>query len=230
LNHLSYTVPFSATQNTVYHALEEKAGQLKLSRFGGIKGVVLCDGGCDALNRWGRRGLDFDADDIVRGFLAANGKIEFVLALLVKSDSSGRSAPGNLRIIAKTWLSSTDSPASRLASYLRERLPLQFPNPENNPFGAYDSDNEGKSFNGGGIMSGRSIKISSRAVSNLLAGRTTQQDFMRDNPHVKEYFARAISQLSGTRIESCPERDDDWIEFNFSEPDPAISRFRKSRE
>lgn len=233
LNHLSYTVPFSANENAIWRALEEKTSQLKLSEFNGIKAVILCDGGCDALNRWGRNGIDFDADDIVHRFLAANGKIEFVLALLVNSDGSLRSAPENLRIVAKTWVSSGNGPGVRLANYLHETLPTQFPNPENSPFSAYGISDEGKSFNGGGIMSSRSIKISSRAVANLFAGRTTQHDFMRDNPHVKDYFARAIAQgrmLSGTRIESCPNRDDDWIEFEFSGPDPAISRFRKPRE
>ena len=33
--------------------------------------------------------------------------------------------------------------------------------------------------------------------------------------------------LKGARIESCEKRDDDWIEFSFSEPDPAISPFPK---
>jgi len=233
LNHLSYTVPFSATENAIWRALEEKTSQLNLSEFNGIRAVILCDGGCDALNRRGRRGLHFDADDIVHRFLAANSKVEFVLALLVKSDGNLRSAPENLRIVAKTWPSSRNGPGAPLAKYLHETLVTQFPHPENNSFSAYGISDEGKSFNGGGIMSSRSIKISSRAVTNLFAERTTQEDFMRDNPHVKDYFARAIAQgrmLSGTRIESCPNRDDDWMEFEFSEPDPAISRFRKPHE
>lgn len=230
LNHLSYTVPFSATQNAIWRALEEKASQLNLAEFNGIRAVILCDGGCDALNRWGQKGLDFDADDIVRRFLAANGKVEFVLALLVNSDGNLRSSPENLRIVAKTWLRKSNEPGASLAKYLHETLPAQFPKPENNPYSAYEVSDEGKPFNGGGIMSSRSIKISSRAVANLFAGRTTLEDFMRGNPHVKDYFARAIAQgrmLSGTKIESCPNRDDDWMEFEFSEPDPAISRFRK---
>lgn len=233
LNHLSYTVPFSPTENAIWRTLEDKTSQLNLSGFNGTRAVILCDGGCDALNRLGRKGLDFDADDIVHRFLAANGKVEFVLALLVNGDGSLRSAPENLRIVAKTWVSDRNVLAAQLAKYLHETLPMQFPNPENSPFSAYGISDEGKSFDGGGIMNSRSIKVSSRAVANLLSGRTTQKDFMRDNPHVKDYFARAIAQgrmLSATKIESCPNRDDDWMEFEFSEPDPAIYRFRKPDE
>jgi hypothetical protein len=81
-------------------------------------------------------------------------------------------------------------------------------------------------------MGGQSIKLSSRAVMGLLSGQRNPEDFMRDNPHVKERFARALREgrmLKGARIESGQQRDDDWIEFTFTERDPAISPFQKLR-
>lgn len=232
MSYLAYTVPFSATQNTIYSALEQKGCQLMRSRFKGIKGVVLCDGGCDALNRHAQRGLNLDASDIVSTFLSIYRSVDFVLTMLVESDTSGRSGPEHLRILARAYLSRADSPATPLIGYLRERLPRELPNPENIPINAYGLENEGKSFNGGWVMSGQSIKMSSRAVMGLLSGATNPEDFIRDNPHVKERFARALREgrmLKGARIESGQQRDDDWIEFSFSEPDPAISRFPKLR-
>jgi hypothetical protein len=161
-----------------------------------------------------------------------SGSVDFVLTLLVKSDTSGLSGPDHLRVLANAYLSRADSPSAPLAGYLRERLPLELPNPENTPINAYGLENEGKSFNGGGIMNGQSIKMSSRAVMGLLSGETNADDFLRENPHVKKSFARALRQgrmLKGVRIESCQQRDDDWIEFSFSEPDSAISPFPKPR-
>lgn len=35
--------------------------------------------------------------------------------------------------------------------------------------------------------------------------------------------------LSDAQIERVPERDDDWIEFAFSEVDPAVARFERKR-
>jgi hypothetical protein len=184
------------------------------------------------LNRRARRGLDLDASDIVSTFLSDYRSVDFVLTMLVESDRSGRSGPDHLRVLAKAYLSRADSPAAPLVGYLRERLPLELPNPEDIPINAYSLENEGKSFNGGGIMSGQSIKMSSRAVMGLLSGQTNQEDFTRDNRHVKETFARALREgrmLKDVSIENCPQRDDDWIEFTFSESDPAISPFPKLR-
>jgi hypothetical protein len=228
MNHLAYTVPFSATQNTIYASLEEKAIQLRSSQFNGTKGIVLCDGGCDALNRRGRRGLDLDSSDIISTFLSDHRSVDFVVSMLIKGDRSGRSGPDHLRILAKGYLLRRDSPAAPLVAYLCEHLPLELPNPENTAINAYGLENEGKSFNGGGTMSGRSIKMSSRAVMGLLSGQTNQEDFMRENPHVKERFTRALSEgrvLEAAKIESCPERDDDWIEFTFRSLTPQSLRF-----
>jgi hypothetical protein len=232
MGYLDYTVPFSAQENTIYHRLRDKAIQLDRARFDGIKGVVLCDGGCGALSRRAQRGLNLDASDIISKFLSDYRSVNFVLTMLLESDRSGRSGPEHLRVIARVYLPRADSPTAPLVGYLREQLPLQLPNPENTPINAYGLEDEGKSFDGGGIMRGQSIKMSSRAIMGLLSGRTNAEDFMRHNPHVKERFARALREgrmLKEVRFESGHERDDDWIEFSFSEPDPAISPFTKPR-
>jgi hypothetical protein len=138
MNHLAYTVPFSATRNAIYATLEEKADQLKVSEFNGLKGVVLCDGGCDAMNRRGRKGLDLDANDIILKFLADYRSVAFVLVLQIESDRSGCSGPDHLGVIAKGYLLSPDSPCARLVKYLSATLPQRLPKPENIPVNAYD--------------------------------------------------------------------------------------------
>jgi hypothetical protein len=169
---------------------------------------------------------------MISRFLTDCRSVDFVLTLLIESDHSGRSGPEHLRVLARADLLRADNPAAPVVGYLRERLPLELPNPENIPINAYGLEDAGKSFDGGGIVSGQSIKMSSRAVMGLLSGRTNPEDFKLDNPHVTDRFARALREgrmLKGARIESGQQRDDDWIEFTFSEPDPAISRFPKLR-
>jgi len=148
VNHLSYTVPFSATQNTVYAALEAKANQLKSSQFTGLKGVLLCDGGCAVMSPRAQKGQGLDATDIISTFLSNYRAVDFVLAILIDGDSSGLSGPDHLRVITKAYVLRADNPAMPLVGYLNERLALNLPNPENIPINAYGLENEGKTFNG----------------------------------------------------------------------------------
>ena len=79
-------------------------------------------------------------------------------------------------------------------------------------------------------MTSRRIKMSARSVLEVLAGRIKPEDFDSANPDAVQYFARMLEQgrlLVGAKVERVSESDDDWIEFEFSEPDPAISRFAR---
>jgi hypothetical protein len=65
-----------------------------------------------------------------------------------------------------------------------------------------------------------------------LSGRIKQDDFIRDNDLFVKAFLRMSAEgrvLSDAQIERVPERDDDWIEFAFSEVDPAVARFERKR-
>ncbi len=79
-------------------------------------------------------------------------------------------------------------------------------------------------------MTAHKIRMSARAVLEVLAGRVKQDDFARANDGAVQHFARMLEQgrwLVDAKVELVSERDDDWIEFEFSEPDPAISRFAR---
>ncbi len=87
-------------------------------------------------------------------------------------------------------------------------------------------------------MSGRSIKISSRAVIELLAGRKTVDDMnswhqwtsSKDAPAqnvMLNPFERWLSEgrlpVSMTILKGDENEADDWVEFEFGDPDPAIT-------
>jgi hypothetical protein len=197
LSHLAYTTAFTVEQNPIYNRLSRKEEQLDKASFPGVKGVILCDGGCSAL--WGRKqsGLNLDADDIIRVFLKRSKSVAFVLTVLVKPKRSGPLNSHSFEIIVNTYLSSRHPMAGPVLKYLRDNLAASLPEPETSPLNAYSLDNEGKSSYGGGTMSGKVIKMSVRSVLGLLAGRIKQETFIRDYDRLAQQHARDMLQFRG---------------------------------
>jgi hypothetical protein len=232
-NYLDYTVPFSVHSNPLYNRLWEKTQQLEKSQHKALKGIVVCDSGCSVLRRTGRRGMDVDADEIISTFLAKHTSIAFVLTIVVTSERSLSWSPADLRIGVKAHISPSHGTAGPLVSLLRDSFREQLPKPENIPMNAHSLQSSGRSFNGGGTMSGGKIKMSARAVLGLLSGHIKQEDFLRENQPFANAFDKIVRDgrlLEAVSIDHCPERDDDWIEFSFSDPDAAVARFRRRRE
>ncbi len=85
-------------------------------------------------------------------------------------------------------------------------------------------------------MSNQSVKISLREMTELLAGRMTVESIRARHPeridearefpdHFERMHAQGRLPVSANVI-SGESEDDDWIEFTFGAPDPAISPFR----
>ncbi|HXQ27065.1 MAG TPA: hypothetical protein VN822_11700 [Candidatus Acidoferrales bacterium] len=227
-NHLDYTVAFTQNKNPVYNRLDAKASQMRNAGFAGLMGIVLCDAGCGLLRKSGRQGLSLGASQVISNFLRNEPRIGFVLTLCVKSDHSGWLGPEHLKVVSEVFCSQKNP----LIEFLGQNLAEQLPRPETIPINAYSTRDEGKSFLGGGEMSSHKIKMSARAVLGVLSGQVKQDDFIRDNQSLADHFGRMAAEgrvLADAKIEHVLERDDDWIEFHFSEPDPAVSRFTRSR-
>jgi hypothetical protein len=86
-------------------------------------------------------------------------------------------------------------------------------------------------------MQGNSIKISARALTELLAGKVELNRFLEEhgfkpsesNRHPCPFFERQLQlghTLQNTFIESAQDKDDDWIVFEYDGPDAAIAPFR----
>jgi hypothetical protein len=226
--YLDYTVAFTTRNNPVYNRLRAKSDQLKKSQFRGMRGIVLCDAGCRALSRPVRRGFHLGAGDIISSFLKEQPSVAFVVVLLVESEACGRLGAGRLEIVSHMYSSPGRREAASFSEFLGERLPSQLPSPERAPINAFSLADEGNSFSGGGTVQANRIKISVRSVLGVLSGQMAQDKFMRDNEMFAGAFARMLRQgrmVREVRIERT-QKDDDWIEFLFSEADPAISRFR----
>jgi len=91
----------------------------------------------------------------------------------------------------------------------------------------------GRSFGGGFSVKGDTIRVSSRRVLDLLAGRVSTEQLAREaqgghgSPRIFETFAKQGRTIQGVVFEACADKDDDWIVFQFGPPDPAVGPFRK---
>ncbi len=82
-------------------------------------------------------------------------------------------------------------------------------------------------------MSDNKIRVSSRAVLQLLSGDISQEIFFElhgwtENSTVGNVFLhylRSGRMFSGVKIIDASECNDDWLEFEFGANDPVISPF-----
>lgn len=212
------------TQNSIYNGLESKSHQLKNSGYEGVLGIIICDGGSDFL----RRSLN-----IIREFFNNHTHISFVLAFEVKQNF-GKS-PNQVIIYFEKGKEMNVELEDFLSNFhvKSERL---FPHPVRDATNANNHLQAPKrrisgSFIGGFTMSGNEIKLSSRTVLDLLAGKLTYEEFPED---YKDYFKRSTDEgrlIDEIEIEKAPdEKDDDWLIIKFGEPDAAVSPFRMPDE
>jgi ABC-type Fe3+-hydroxamate transport system substrate-binding protein len=75
------------------------------------------------------------------------------------------------------------------------------------------------------------VKVSSRNVLQLLAGTLGVQQFQAGlggrNPFAEKLLRGQLIKSVLIEPSEVAEEDDDWIVFEFGEPDPAISPFRQ---
>ena len=234
----SYDVSEAVDRNPLANALERKAEQLLDAE--GLRGIFVCDTGSSSIRDRMFSTNGYNPKDIVHHFLRANGHIDFVITLAVWEKQFGvldwgaRERRIDVSLYAKRELDCE----AELKS-LRDCLAGRFPKPRaTGDNGRRQAGEEVYQwgFHGGCTMTDRSVKISVREMTELLAGALTVADLKdRDrsmpsrNDTFPDRFQRFLQQgrLPVTvKIESGGTADDDWIEFTFGESDPAISKFR----
>jgi hypothetical protein len=96
--------------------------------------------------------------------------------------------------------------------------------------------NYGYSFFGGGAVSEDQIRISSRTLTEILAGRLNYEELTRSQKcepgsigWMRAFFGRQAANgrmVADISIEECLGEDDDWIVIRYGPPDAAISEFK----
>lgn len=242
-HHICYTVPYSV-RNPLTNALIEKGGQLAKSGYAGTKGIVICDGGCDALRERSSAGGAFGCREIVEGYLNGHTEILWVLTLRIEERNAMLSSQRAPEIKASFyWNPKHVRSLFRDISAVLEQVVGYLPEPESTPTNAIHwlngaTGKVGLPF-GGFSMQRKSIKLSARALTELLAGKIELKAFLEDHslqprgpgsagPSFTFFEAQVArgNTLKNAFVESDLHKDDDWIVLEYDGPDAAISPFR----
>jgi hypothetical protein len=236
INRAVYTQATMLKRNVLWNALDDKADQLGKATVAAHRGIIVCDGDCDVLDDKG----DFDkygAAEIVGAFLEERRSIEFVLVLVPRHKGFGLAlSPENYYLHANLYQRGSEVP-----SWLEPiwKLASAVPQVRRNAMQArYELEfrrrakkwHEGSTHAGGMTVTRDKIRISARALLELLAGALPQGEFAemhhlsRENPFLQKLVHGQL--LTGMRVEKdIADADDDWVVFEYGSPDPAASRF-----
>ncbi|MER8784351.1 hypothetical protein [Mesorhizobium sp. M0244] len=238
----AYDVPRIKDRNPLFNALKPKAVQLRGAE--GVTGVVVCDGDCAALSECQHSQNQVSAETIAEDFLRQYSSIDFVLLLTIREAQQlwPRVDPADRRVhhilVVRPGLDAKDQ-LSALFTAMIGKLPKPVAMPVNGALRARERGYD-LGHHGGYQMEGKKIRISSRELMEVLAGLRTLADNGAKNVEasrrqpsrpspVQNVFLRNLQQ--GQRptainvIKTDEDDGDDWIEFEFDEPDPAISPF-----
>ncbi|MBP9205307.1 MAG: hypothetical protein KBG28_15160 [Kofleriaceae bacterium] len=227
----NYTWPRTSRHNPMYRILQQKSDQLRASGFDGLKGVIVCDAGCETL---GSR-----SESITNGFFAQHRKtVSFVATL--KIPDANTSVGGRPRLETKWDLfwnphhEVTDRPlveetfarvvallppALRASQYARNRSFAPDLRYHQSFEGAYMIDGSG---------SRERIRVSARAVLQTLAGNLRFRESWGYSIPVQVFQAQINEgrMIKSVQLERSEHDDDDWLVIEFDDPDPAVSPYR----
>jgi len=237
----AYDVPTIKTRNPLYNALKSKAAQIKGA--GCLSGVIVGDADCRALGAHRSYQGDLTGPEIATEFLRQYSSVGFVLLLTIDEESQPwpRLDHPRRRIIpvlvvqpGKPWATALDA----LFRDMISAMPTPHRTPVNGALRAREREYD-IGHHGAYQMNGRTIRVSAREVMETLAGRRSLADGGAKYPaavpadadtRVRQMFENYLRQgRLPTRIEVIPggpEEEDDYVEFTFGDPDPAISPLR----
>ena len=237
-SHISYTVPYS-TRNPLFNALIKKGIQLNKSQYKGSKGIIICDGGCDALNERPSLGGAIGCQETVEHFLKKHTHILWILVLRLQQNHAAFNIKNRITIKSTLfWNPCRETELLTATDSILKQALLILPEPKSNAVSALSwlnsqSGKVGRSFRGNYHMSNKSktIKISARMLTDLFAGEYTYNYFRIENPKIDAFFKKQIANgntLKNAFVEKCEHEDDDWIILEYDGPDAAISPFHVS--
>lgn len=230
----SYDNPTIRDSNPLFNVLKSKARQLRGSE--GLTGIIVCDGGSAALSQASGFWSGVSTADIVRHFLRQHRSIHFVLALTIGREAQRTPHKRPALILDALYVKGeSDLLTPDLDSVVKLML-AALPRPVSTAINAAQmarSKGYGLGHHGGHVMSDGRLRMSSRELMEVLAGRRTVEQMDEANgwtgagrPNPFERFlagGRLPRQITVTSGEDDP---DDWIEIEFGDPDPAITPFR----
>lgn len=231
----SYDRPSILDRNPLFNALRLKYKQLKAAE--GVKGIIVCDGDSKVLSSRNAHNVE-DACLVCNEFFRQHSSIDFILIISVderrKSPLDFRSV---YRVVNAKMASRNEFSQLKEVERIFDLVLKDFPKPLNSPVNAVHRAQEsgyGLGHRGGYRMSGRKIRLSSKAVMEVLSGRKSIDEFNSDyewNGNSPDFripnpFERNLDEgRLPVKVTIEVGDDDDWIEFEFGDRDVATSEF-----
>lgn len=190
----------------------------------------------------------FSYREIIAEIFRKNSSLSFVFLFWVDWHDPRVILPGQPIIpgwrLRTSYLANPDSkfPLNEELEKVISRLASTFSQPVLDASNAsrqisFKSNDQGQPFGGYGV-SDNWIKLPSRALTEVLAGQMNTEEFFRmlrfrqrdedTKDGMWNQFDRILAEgrmIKNIRVEKCEDDDDDWIVFEFGEPDPALSQF-----
>lgn len=241
-SHRSYDGALSRENNVLFNRLNDKTRQLRGAPEGAIRMLVVCDGDCALLRR--DRPLEgFNAQQVAEHFLRGSQTIDLVLLVTVVEESVSAFARRDHRYLRCGLVAAPSCRPAHLTAdvvdavrHVFEEAVKKLPEPRMMPDNALIRNLNlewSASMEGGYEERGDRIKVSARAVLELLAGAMTYERFAEIHGWSEGRFDIFKSRLAAGQLFRSAKidrlgigQDDDWLEFEFGQPDPAISAFR----
>lgn len=245
----SYAVPYSPTKNPIFTALDKKARQLGGAPSDALRVVIMCDAGCHAMqNSMLTGGGGFTASQVVTKFLQKTTSIDVVLLVGIETvnpmEHRRRFQQINATLVVPPEHSRrprlTPSAIVAIRDLLNQsikRLPKPMMDAKNASIRC-DMQGYGLALHGAFKMSGNKIRISSRLVLELLSGKTSYDEFERlhgwspaserGQPNPLTLALKRGSMIDTVTVIPSGDDDDDWLEFDLRDADPAITPFKRS--
>ena len=236
----AYDVPKIKDRNPLYNALKAKAAQLRSAEA--VTGVIIGDGDCAALADRPTNSDEVSAAAIAEEFLRQYSSVDFVLLLTIReAPQLWPRAESADRRVHPMLVVRAGCPAKNQLTTLFTTMLAELPKPVAMPVNAALRAREpgyDLGHHGGYTMERKKIRIGSRELMEILAGLRTLEDSgakhieaSRRRPRqpnsVQIAFLRNLQQgrlPAAVRVIKTDEDDnDDWVEFEFGDPDPAIS-------
>lgn len=219
-SHAVYTNPRSATDNSMFRALVKKATQMRESATSELKGIFICDGGSDTVDR--------SPDRVVKAFFEQHQEtISFIVVVRVARVLERFPNSSRLRAYSTVYWNPRHSTAARLhISTLIERWTDSMPSLAREPSTEFrypvPFPMRG-SFFGNYSMNGYEMRLSSWGILRLIAGEIAHAMF--DKHHTQlvgaaRYRHEHGEYLTGITLDRRYDVDDDWIVLSFSKDAP----------
>ena len=244
-SHRTYDTALSITNNPIYNQLKAKAKQLRGAPQEAVRLLIVCDGDCATMSR--SAPLEgFSARQIAERFLQSTSSVDLVLLASVEEQNIGswwtrRAINSRYELVAAVAphrrARLTDALLSQSGQMLQSAIE-QIPRPVMTPTNAARRNVEtevGASMSMALKSTGNEVRISARALQELLAGTKSYERFAEEHGWDTGQGNVFRGQLASgrlfatARIEPGDNEDDDWIVFEFGVPDPSVSPFRLPR-